>query len=156
MDCGVALGGGSRRRMKIEPRQQRSKIDQLCSVQSERVDRCTACGSQPNDQRSVLAPFEMIRPPLAARIEETLRPSCQRVGCFDFLAFESIAVGTGESEIGQPGFSTARFGIDVVGNEEAGRVTKRAAAVFTQSVGPFLCGFTQSRSDSFIWHKRGD
>jgi len=43
------------------------------------------------------------------------------------LAVESVAVGAGKSQIGQPGFSAKRFGKDVVSDEKTGRVIERAA-----------------------------
>jgi hypothetical protein len=72
-----------------------TKIEQFSSIQVEQFNRGSASGSESDDGLKIPAPFEVLRPSLAARIEKPHQTICPGIAGVGFVRLVPIATWTG-------------------------------------------------------------
>jgi hypothetical protein len=120
--------------MKFQNAQNFSEIDQLLTVQLESFDRSATRRSQPDHQSSIIIPAEMIRPSLAARVEQSNSATCQRINAIHLVVLAIIASCASPGQIFDFGFAAARNGNDVLDIERLRDKTPDAVAVLTEAI----------------------
>src|SRR5262249_35106597 len=94
--------------MQIQGVQRPSEIDQLLTIQAQRVDRGADSRSQPDHQGRVFIPGEVIPPAMAAWIEQSQPSAGLRINLLNFISLVVITSGAGPRQIARFCLAAAR------------------------------------------------
>ncbi len=122
------------RRVQFQNAENFSEIDQLLTIQLKSFDRGAARRSQPDHQSSILIPSEMIRPSLAARVEQSNSAARQRINAIHLVILAVIASGASPGQIFDFGFAATHDGNDVLDVERLRDKTPDTVTILTEAV----------------------
>ncbi len=118
-------------RMQTGQRKQPPKIHHFLLVHVERGNCRTPCWGQPNNERKVITPREMLLPVLLPWVEESYQCQIQGINAFSLVVFVAIARGARKREVRHVGSATFRAWHNMLHGKRARHKAVRCVTVFT-------------------------
>ena len=135
--------------------EQAAEIDEAFSIEPKGSDRGAAIGRAPNHQREVAAPDKVIAPSLAPWMEQSYRPSGDRIVGFGLGVLVPVAALTSESEIAERMIASLGQRNDVLDRKRLDCKAQRGSTVFARAASAGQDGLSRALPDAPRRHSTG-
>lgn len=131
-----------------------SQVDYGLSIHLPCFDRRSACGRQPDDEREICAPREMIAPMLSSRVIQRNNLTRYRVARLHLGVFVIVASLTRQCEIFERGFTALAARNDMFNSERLDPKAGLTATILTTALRPLCNCSSLLGSDTLISHRQ--